>query len=113
MAAAQGTISFERPNGTRFTYSIYFDDTAGNPVRFLKDGKAAAASPDNLIMGEIAGIKDIVLLAASGQSTTVIKINDYPVSTVLNALHLAAITTRPTPDIVIRPGQKLTMVQVA
>jgi len=113
MAAAQGTISFERPNKTKFTYSIYFDDTAGNPVRFLKDGKAGAASPDFLNIQELSAIVDIVLAGASAQTTTVIKLNDNPISTILNALHLASIVNRPEPGILCLPGHKLTMVQLA
>lgn len=113
MAAQNGVVTFERPNGTKFTYSVYFDDTATNPVRWLKDGKAAAASPDNLIITEVSAVVDVVLAAASGQTTTVVKKNDLPVSTLLNALHLASITTRPVPGILCLPGQKLTMIQVA
>lgn len=113
MAAQNGVVQFERPNKSRFTYSVYFDDTAGNPVRWLKDGKAAAASPDFLQIGELCAIVDVCLAAASGQTTTVVKINDLPVSTLLNALHLASITTRPEPAVVVFPGQKLTAVQVA
>lgn len=114
MGAAQGIVTFERPNHTRFSYSVYFDDTANNPVRWLKDGKAGATSPDWLVMNEpLVAIQDICLAAASGQTTTVVKINDLPVSTHLNALHLASITTRPEPAIFITRGQKLTMIQVA
>jgi len=113
MAAAQGIITFERPNKSKFSYSIYLDDTAGNPVRFLKDGKAAAGSPDNLVSTELCAIVDIILEGATAKTTTVVKINDLPVSTLLNALFLASVTTRPSPDIVLWPGRKLTMVQVA
>jgi len=113
MAAQYGTVTFERPNRTRFTYSVYFDDTAGNPVRFARDGKSGTAAPDNIVATEIMGIVDICLAAATGQTTTVIKVNDNPVSTILNAIYLASITTRPEPGTIIFPGQKLTMVQIA
>jgi len=113
MAAQNGTVLFQRPSGTKFSVSVYFDDTALNPVRWLKDGKAAAGSPDNLLITEPVVIKDICLAAASGQTTTTIKINDQPVSVILNAIHLASITTRPEPNVYVSPNQKLTMVQVA
>lgn len=113
MAAQNGTITFQRPSGTKFTYSFYLDDSAGNAVRWLKDGKAGSASPDNQIVTEPCVIKDFCIAAASGQTTTVIKINDQPVSVLLNAAHLATIYYRPEPNIFLAPGQKLTAVQLA
>ena len=111
MAAQNGTLTLEFPNRSRVTYSIYFDDTATNPVRFSKDGKAGANSPDYLNV-PICGIADLVIAAATGQTTTVIKRNDLSISTILNANYLAAITNRPFLGLVV-PGGKLTMIQVA
>ena len=111
MAAANGTITFEFPNRTRATYSIYLDDTAGNPVRFSKDGKAGTVSPDFLNV-PMVGIADITIASATGQSTTVIKRNDMAMSTILNANYLASVVNRPFLGLVV-PGGKLTMIQVA
>jgi hypothetical protein len=61
----------------------------------------------------LCAIVDVILEGATAKTTTVIKINDSPVSTLLNALYLATVVTRPPIDIVLFPGQKLTMVQVA
>ncbi len=113
MAAQQGIITFETPEGARFSYSMYLDDVATNPVRFLKDGKAGVSSPDNMIIDRLCAIVDVVIAAAPAQTTLVIRKNDMPVTTLLDALQLAAITTRPSPDLVYYPGQKLTITQVA
>lgn len=113
MAAQNGTIQLEFPGGMTTTYSFYLDDTAGNPVRFSRDAKAGATSPDNVVVGNVCAIVDIAIAAASGQTTTTVKVNDIPVSVLLNANFLASITNRPHPNIVLRPGAKLTMFQVA
>lgn len=113
MAAQNGTITFTTPQGQSVTYSFYLDDTAGNPVRWSKDAKAGAAAPDSIIVNRPCWITDLTIAAASGQTTTTIKVNDSPVSVLLNANFLASVTNRPKLGIALRPGDKFTAFQVA
>lgn len=93
MAAQNGVIHIVGQFGSK-DVSCYFDDTAGNPVRFSMTGKAAAGSPDFLALPGI--ITDFVLAAASGQTTTQLVRDGVPTGDyLLNALHLASVTTRP------------------
>ena len=114
MAAAYGTMILSHPNTpSKEVVALYFDDTAGNPVRFNRMTKAGTASPDNMVFGTWTGIEDINITAASGQTTTTISRNDVTISVITNANHLVAVTTRPQLDLVFPPGGKLTMYQVA
>lgn len=114
MAAKNGTITFSRPfSPSKMMVSIYLDDTAGHAVRFSKDTKADANSPDNFIANEILGVEDVCIEAATGQTTTIVKVNDISAAALLNANHLAAITSRPEPGVVLYPSNKLTLVQLA
>lgn len=113
MAAQNGTITYQFAGGVRRTYSFYLDDTAGNPVRWSLDGKAGAASVTDITAQAPCAIADFVIAAASGQTTTTFKINDYPVSTILNANYLASVTFRPPLNLVMKQGDKLTAFQVA
>lgn len=113
MAAKNGTLQFMFAGGLRRTYSFYFDDTAGNPARFSLDGKAAAGSPDNIVVPAPCAVADMSLEAATGQTTTVIKVNDQPVSVILNANYLAALSLRAPLGLVLNGGSKLQMFQLA
>jgi hypothetical protein len=113
MAAAYGTTTLMFGGGVSRTYSNYYDDTAGNAVRWSLDAKAGAGSPDNVVVPVSCMITDLTIAAASGQSTTTIKVNDQPVSVLLNANFLAAVTNRPKINVMLRAGDKLTMFQVA
>lgn len=113
MAASNAIITFERPNKSRFSVSAYLDDTNTNPVRFSRDAKAIATSPDYLQINELCAIVDVVIVSATGQTTTIVKVNDMPVSNLINAVHLASVAYRPDLAIVAWPGNKLTMTQLA
>lgn len=113
MAAQNGTITLLRPNGLRKVLSIYASDSAGASITISSDGKADANAPAFFLAPGACGVEDFCLAAATGQTTTTIKVNDVPQSVVLNANYLAAVTTRPPIGIVLRKGDKLTMVQVA
>jgi len=114
MAAQNGAIVISHPNTPqKDLISFYLDDTAGNPVRFSRTGKAGAASPDNLVFDRWSGIEDISIAAASGQTTTTIQRNDITIAVILNANHLVSVQFRPEPGLIFAPGQKLTMFQVA
>ena len=93
---------------------IYFDDTAGNMVRYDAGSGAGAATPTDFIPAMNCVLHDIVLAAATGQTKTQINVAGRPVgSVILNALHLASVTTRPKLNIPVRKGQKLEMIQLA
>lgn len=114
MAAKNGTLTLRYPGKQHEILSFYLDDTAGNLVRFSKDGKAGAASPDNYYNGKgNCFITDICIEAATGQTTTVVKVNDSPISVLLNANYLAAVLGRIPLNQPLPRGSKLTMVQIA
>ncbi len=113
MAAQNGAMVISHPDGTKDIYNLYFSDSAGVSVKLSRSGKADANSPDNIVFDRWSGIEDISLAAATGQTTTTVARNDVVIATLLNALHLAAITTRPEPNLIFAPGQKLSLYQVA
>jgi len=113
MAAQNGTLQVEYPDGTKQTYSVYASDSAGVAIKISKTGKADANAPDNFIADRLCAVTDFCLAAATGQTTTTVMKNDQIVSTLLNSNILAAITTRPPLDIMLLPGQKFSMYQVA
>jgi phage-related tail fiber protein len=114
MAASNGALILSHPNNPqKDIVSIYLSDVAGVSLKFSRTGKADANSPDNLVFSNWTGIEDVVIAAATGQTTTTICRNDIVVGVLLNAQHLASVTTRPEPGIIFSPGQKLTSYQVA
>jgi len=113
MAAASGTITLRRANGSALIISQYHSDAAGVTVKVSRDGKADANSPGDFFADTFYGIEDYCLGSATGQTTTVVKVNDQPAGILLNANHLASVTVRPNPGIIVRPGQKVTFYQVA
>lgn len=93
---------------------IYFDDTAGNKVRYDDGAGAGAATSTDYIPSRNCILTDVVLAAATGQTKTRINVGGRPVgSVILNSIHLASITSRPRLNIPIQKGQKLEMIQVA
>lgn len=114
MAAQNGVFHLIGNSGRTYDISSYFDDTAGNPVRFSQAAKAGAASPTEWTPPEGCRLTDVVIAAASGQTTTQICKNGQPTGDyLLNALHLASITTRPVLNIGYGPLAKLTAYQLA
>jgi len=114
MAATSGMVILAGRSGRGYAKNIYFDDTAGNLVRWDGGAGASATSPDNYVTPEECRMVDIVLAAATGQTKTQVNINDRGTGDILlNALYLAAIVTRPRPAIIFPAGSKITMVQLA
>ena len=114
MAAANGALIISHPgNPQKDIWSMYLSDSAGVSVKFSKTGKADANSPDNIVFPQFAGIEDVCIASATGQTTTTVCRNDIAIGVLLNAQHLASVVSRPEPGIIFYPGQKLTMYQVA
>lgn len=113
MAAKNGTLTL----GTgpfRKTLSVYASDAAGVAFTFSASGKADANSPNSYFCPAPGmWLMDFCLEAATGQTTSVIYVNDVPVATILNANQLASIQSRPNLGIALRGGDKLTIFQVA
>jgi len=114
MAASYGSATFERPNGSKFIKDLYFDDAAGAAVRWDEGSGASATSSTFFTPREWCGLKDVVIVSATGQTKTQVNLNGIPSGTILrNSLHLAAIVTRPELDIVIPPYTELKLLQLA
>lgn len=114
MAAQKGNARFVGMSGTVYNKAVYFDDTAGNPVRFDGGSGASTTSPTSVQFGEAVALTDVVLAAATGQTQTQLCRDDVPTGDILlNALHLAAVTTRPPLATPYAPGQRITMIQLA
>lgn len=113
MAAQTGEAVFQTPNG-RIVKEVYFDDTAGNAVRWDGGSGAGAASPTEWITPYSVKLVDLVLAAATGQTQTQINRNDQGTGQILlNALHLVAVTFRPVLGTNFAKGDKITMIQIA
>jgi hypothetical protein len=97
MAAQNGVMSFIGQSGMTYSLSFYLDDSAGNPVRFNQAGKAGATAPTDWTPPEPVVLVDVCIAAASAQTTTQIVRNGQPTGDILlNAMHLASVTTRPS-----------------
>lgn len=114
MAAQYGTVVLVTAMGNK-SVDAYFDDTAGNPVRFDGGSGASATSPDSYsIPGGGGVIVDVILAAATGQTKTQINKNNQATGVILrNSLHLASVVTRPQLMLSYRAGDQLTMTQLA
>lgn len=113
MAAQSGTIIFRTPTGNKYL-NTYFDDTAGNKVRY-DDGAGAGAATSTEYKPPFSGVVvDVVLAAATGQTKTQINVNGVPTGTILlNALHLASVVNRPPVGVGFVGGAKIEMIQLA
>ena len=114
MGVAYGVASFVGKSGMTYNVSTYFDDTPGNPVRFSQAGKAGAGSATDWTPSEAVALVDFCLLAASAQTMTQLLRNGQPTGDMLlNALHLAAIATRPALRVVFSPMARVSAIQLA
>ncbi len=114
MAAKNGTISLEYPNPMlNHTLSFYASDVAGVSIKMAKDGKADANSPDRFVAKSLCVVTDVCLEAATGQTTTVVKVDGTPKHVLLNANYLAANAQRPPLNQLLYPGQELSLYQAA
>lgn len=114
MAAQNGIFRFIGNSGRTYNVSAYFDDTANDLVKFDLAAKAAAASPDYWQPNEPCVLRDVILAAATGQTSTQILANGQPTGDVLlNAVQLASITTRPMLNLPFGPGLRVSAKQLA
>lgn len=114
MAAQSGIFEFKGRSGQRYSLSAYFDDSANAPVRFSAAGKAGATSAQDWTPPETVALTDVILAAASGQTHTQLLRNGQPTGDILlNAVHLASITTRPPLAVVYTPLTRFSAIQLA
>jgi hypothetical protein len=115
MAAQNGIMNFVgAQTGQTYSVSFYLDDTAGNPVRFSQAGKAVATSPTDWTPPEVVVLTDVIIGAASGQTTTQILRNGQPTGDyLLNAVYLASVTNRPALRVIFTPVAKMGANQLA
>jgi hypothetical protein len=118
MAAANGVFHFiyaaGRMRGMSADVSAYFDDTAGNFVRFDQSAKATAASNDSWIPPAPCILTDIVMAGATAQTTTQLMRNQVPSGDfILNALVLASVTNRTALRVPVPAGVKFQAKQLA
>ncbi len=112
MAAQSGSMVLQGHSPAEI--GIYFDDTAGNKVRFDDGSGAGAATSSDFIPLRPCIIRDVVLAAASGQTKTQINVGGKPVGSVLlNAIHLASVVSRPLVNVPVPAGVKIEMIQLA
>lgn len=114
MAAQYGSVTLVMGRGDVRQVDAYFDDTAGNPVRFDGGGGASATSPTFYTVPRNCIVTDVVLAAATGQTKTQINRNNQPTGNILrNSVHLASVVTRPALRIMFAAGSNLSMTQLA
>jgi len=115
MAAQSGVFKFMGMR-SRQTYDVsaYFDDTAGNYIKFDQSAKASAASSDSWTPPEPVALIDLVLAAATAQTTTqLIKGGTHTGDFIMNALYLVTVTFRPALRVFINTGTKFQAKQIA
>lgn len=114
MAAQYGAAVFVIGNKT-LEKDIYFDDSAGNPVRW-DAGSGASATSDTAFQIPSTGavLVDVVLAAATGQTKTQVNQDNTPTGNMLrNSVHLVSVNTRPPMRIPFSPGTKCALYQIA
>ncbi len=114
MAASYGQATLRTAMGLQ-ALDLYFDDGAGNPVRFDGGSGASATSPTFYTIPPGGGILvDVVIASATGQTKTQINRNNQATGVILrNSVYLASITTRPPLAVPFAGGSQLTMTQLA
>lgn len=116
MAAQSGVARFVGlQSGQTYNKQIYFDDTANNAVKFDAGAGAGATTGDSFwTPPELVQLVDFVLAAATGQTKTQLTRNGVPTGDILlNAIHLASITTRPGLSMTYGAGSKVGAIQLA
>lgn len=118
MAASNAVFHFVAAGGSvrgmTMDVSAYLDDTANNLIRFDQAAKAGTASPDSWTAPVDMALTDMVIAAATGQTTTQLQRNGIPTGDyLLNALHLASVVTRPHLGVIIPRGTKFQAKQIA
>ncbi len=112
MAAQNGNLRFSVPPGVPFNVSMYLNDTAANFATFSRSGKAGATDTNFLQFNRAVALEDMVIAAATGQTTSVLYLDDVPAEPYLNSQYLASVTTRPPINRLIPGGTKIQVLQV-
>lgn len=116
MAAQYGVATFvsigQRVPQT-LNVQLYCDDTAGNLVLWDVGGGDAAKGANEYRPGFPVNLVDVVLAAATGQTKTTINRAGAKIATLLNAAHLASVTTRPPLAVAFGPNAPISANQVA
>lgn len=113
MAAQYGVAVFKTAKGRSLPVGIYFDDTAGNAVLWDVGGGDAAKGNKEFAPPIPSVLTDIVIAAATGQTKTTINQAGSRIATLLNAVHLASVVTRPQLALVFGPSTPISANQVA
>lgn len=114
MAAQSGIARFIGMSGRTYNKGFYCDDTAGHAVNWDAGAGAGTTSPSSIQFNEPVALVDVVIAAATGQTQTRFTKDGVPTGdTILNAVHLASIATRPSLAMPIGPRQLFAMWQVA
>lgn len=112
MAAQYGVATFRTQAGN-IPVQVYLDDTAGNAVLWDVGGGDAAKGAEEYRPNVPAVLVDVVIAAATGQTKTTINRANARIATLLNAVHLASVNTRPALAIPCGPNAPLSGNQVA
>lgn len=112
MAAQYGVATFRTRTGT-MNVQFYLDDTAGNAVLWDVGGGDAAKGAEELRPPVPAVLTDLCIAAASGQTKTTINRAGMRIATLLNAVHLASVTNRPSLALLFGPALPISANQVA
>lgn len=114
MAAQYGEATLSMQGGVKLVKQLYFDDTAGNRVNWDTGNGASGASGEEFEAPADCLLTAICIAAATGQTKTqVIKNNSGTGQILLNALHLASVTSRPSLGTPYKRGDKISLVQLA
>lgn len=116
MAAQSGVATFAFI-GTRVPQTInvqfHLDDTAGNPVLWDVGGGDPSKGAEEFRPVRPVNLVDFCIAAASGQTKTTINRGGARIDTLLNAVHLASVATRPRLAIAFGPNAPISGNQVA
>jgi hypothetical protein len=106
MAAANGVFRFRGASGQTYNLSAFWDDTANHFVLFDQSQKASATSPDYWKPPETVVLQDVVLEAATANTTSTQLLRSSRVTgdILLDAIHLAAIAFRPVLNVAFGVG---------
>lgn len=115
MVAQSGVATFVTMQRVPQTINVgvYFDDTAGNAVMFDVGGGDASKGAEEYRPPVQVQLVDLVIAAATGQTKTTINRQGARIATLLNAVHLASVNTRPPLGYVFGPGAAISANQVA
>lgn len=114
MAAQSGIARFIGMSGRTYNKGFYLDDSAGHAANWDAGAGAGTSSPTTIQFNEPVALVDVAIAAATGQTQTRMTKDGVPTGdSILNSLHVATVTTRPSLAMPIGPRQLFAMWQVA